>query len=68
MSVAVADQSDPSLDALFQELRDGTALDAEETSQRILEIWSTASSPTVTLLYQRAYEAAMANDIMIELY
>ncbi|MCI5047003.1 MAG: hypothetical protein MRY59_05850 [Aquisalinus sp.] len=61
--VSFADQNDPSLDALFQELRDGTALDAEETSQRILEIWSTASSPTVTLLYQRAYEAAMASDM-----
>ncbi|WP_306249751.1 hypothetical protein [Parvularcula sp. IMCC14364] len=60
---AFADQNDPGLDALFQELRDGTALDAEETSQRILEIWSTAPSPTVTLLYSRAYEAAMANDM-----
>ncbi len=58
LGVAHADQNDPGLEALFLELKDGSVLDAETTTERIVEIWSAAPSPTVTLLYQRATEAA----------
>ena len=51
---AAADQTDPRLDMLFEELRMGDAVSAEENVQRIVEIWSDASSDTVDLLYARA--------------
>lgn len=51
---AAADQTDPRLDLLFEELRVGDALRAEENSQRILDIWADSASDTVDLLYQRA--------------
>ena len=53
-STAAADQTDPRLDMLFEELRVGDAVRAEENVQRIVEIWSDASSDTVDLLYARA--------------
>lgn len=51
---AAADQTDPRLDLLFEELRSGDAVRAEENVQRIIDIWSDASSDTVDLLYARA--------------
>lgn len=58
--LAHADQSDPGLEALFTELRDGSVLDAEATTLRIVEIWATPASPTVGILYERASAAAAA--------
>ncbi len=54
MATAAADQTDPRLDQLFEELRVGDALRAEENTGRIIEIWSDAPSDTVDLLYARA--------------
>ncbi|MHA7872246.1 MAG: tetratricopeptide repeat protein [Hyphococcus sp.] len=51
---AAADQTDPRLDSLFEELRVGDALRAEENVRRIVEIWSDSQSDTVDLLYVRA--------------
>ncbi len=51
---AAADQTDPRLDMLFEELRVGDAVSADENVQRIVEIWSDSSSDTVDLLYGRA--------------
>jgi len=51
---AAADQTDPRLDLLFEELRTGDAVRAEENVARIIDIWSDAASDTVDLLYQRA--------------
>lgn len=59
---AAADQTDPRLDGLFEELRTGDAIDAELTVARILEIWSTPQSPTVRILYDRAKLSADAED------
>ena len=58
VSPAFADQTDSRLDLLFEELRTGDAVRAEENVQRILEIWSDAQSDTVDLLYARAEESA----------
>ncbi|WP_425409162.1 tetratricopeptide repeat protein [Hyphococcus sp.] len=55
---AFADQTDPRLDPLFEELRVGDALRAEENIGRIIEIWADAPSDTVDLLYARAEAAA----------
>ncbi|WP_411818481.1 tetratricopeptide repeat protein [Hyphococcus sp. DH-69] len=51
---ALADQTDPRLDSLFEELRVGDAIRAEENVARIIEIWADSQSDTVDLLYQRA--------------
>lgn len=59
---ALADQTDPRLDSLFEELRTGDAYSAEETTHRILDIWSDSSSDTVDLLYQRAVASADEGD------
>lgn len=61
-TAALADQTDPRLDALFAELRSGDAYSAEETAQRIIEIWSDSQSDTVDLLYARAVESADAGE------
>jgi len=59
---AAADQTDSRLDGLFEELRVGEAIRAEENVNRILKIWADAQSDTVDILYQRAEEsAAMGN-------
>lgn len=55
---AHADQTDPRLDLLFEELRGGAAVRAEENVARILDIWSDAQSDTVDLLFERAEESA----------
>ncbi len=55
---AAADQTDPRLDALFEELRTGDARRAEENVARIIDIWSDSQSDTVDLLYERANLAA----------
>lgn len=60
---ASADQTDPRLDLLFEELRTGDALRSEENIARIIEIWSDNDSHTVDLLYARAEESvARGND------
>ena len=66
---ALADQTDPGLEALFTELRDGTVINAEATTYRIVEIWATAPSPTVNILYERVNESLLAgeNDLAEEL-
>lgn len=51
---AIADQTDPRLDTLFEELRAGDAIDAELTVSRIRQIWSQSQSETVSILYARA--------------
>ena len=58
---AAADQTDPRLDALFEELRVGDAIRAEENVVRIIEIWSDSQSDTVDVLYDRAQES-LAHD------
>ena len=55
---ACADQTDARLDALFAELRTGDAIDAEETVDRIIEIWADSQSDTVDLLFARAKTSA----------
>ena len=55
---AAADQTDPRLDGLFEELRVGDAIRAEENIGRILEIWSDSQSDTVDILYERAEASA----------
>ena len=57
---AAADQTDPRLDSLFEELRVGDAVRAEENVARIIDIWADAQSDTVDLLYERA-ELSAAN-------
>lgn len=57
ISPASADQTDLRLDLLFEELRTGDAVRAEENIARITEIWETSASDTVNLLYARAQEA-----------
>lgn len=57
---AAADQTDPRLDALFEELRTGNGASAEATVERIEEIWRDSQSDTVDLLYVRAEAAATA--------
>lgn len=61
MQPALADQTDPRLDMLFEELRAGGAINAEENERRIIEIWSDAQSDTVDLLFARA-EASVRNN------
>ncbi|MFZ5618297.1 MAG: tetratricopeptide repeat protein [Pseudomonadota bacterium] len=56
---AFADQTDPLLDALFEELRAGDGAGADATIERIQEIWSDSQSDTVDVLFERA-EAALA--------
>ncbi|MEO0851279.1 MAG: hypothetical protein AAFY04_07720 [Pseudomonadota bacterium] len=41
---AQADQTDPTLDTLFEELRTGGAINAEANADRILEIWADSQS------------------------
>ena len=53
-----ADQTDPRLDMLFEELRVGDAVRAEENVRRIKEIWADAESDTVDILYARAQLSA----------
>ena len=55
---AAADQTDPRLDLLFEELRVGEAINADENISRIIEIWSDSQSDTVDILYARAEEGA----------
>lgn len=55
---AAADQTDPRLDGLFEELRVGEAIRAEENIERIIEIWADAQSDTVDILYERAETSA----------
>lgn len=54
LTPAAADQTDPTLDALFEELRGGDGVSAEDNVARIREIWTQAQSDTVNLLYARA--------------
>ncbi len=65
--VASADQTDPRLDALFAELRTGDAVSADETVDRILEIWADAESDTVDLLYDRANAMAEEGEAALAL-
>jgi len=58
LSPAAADQTDPRLDALFEELRAGDVLRVEENVGRILTIWADSQSDTTDLLYARAELAA----------
>ena len=55
---AAADQTDPRLDLLFEELRVGEAINADENISRIIEIWSDSQSDTVDILYARAEKSA----------
>lgn len=59
---AVADQTDPGLDALFDELRTGGAEDAEAIVEQIQAIWADSQSDTVDLLFERALAAASAQE------
>lgn len=59
---AMADQTDPRLDGLFEELRTGEAIDSELTAARITEIWAQPQSQTVKILYDRAKASADARE------
>ena len=59
---AFADQTDPRLDPLFEQLRGGDGLGADATVERIEEIWRDSQSDTVDLLYARAEAAADARN------
>jgi tetratricopeptide (TPR) repeat protein len=54
---AMADQTDPRLDVLFEELRTGDGSDAEGAVGRIQSIWADSQSDTVDLLVERATSA-----------
>lgn len=56
---AAADQTDPRLDLLFEELRTGDAIRADDNVRRIIEIWSDSQSDTVDILYARAEESTL---------
>lgn len=64
---ACADQTDPRLDALFEELRTGDGAGdgagAEATIEHIQEIWSDSQSDTVDVLYERAEAAHAAGHV-----
>ncbi len=53
-SPAVADQTDPRLEGLFEELRQGDANDAEAIADRIRMIWADSQSDTADVLIKRA--------------
>ena len=73
---ALADQTDPRLDALFAALRapDGTNADAEVTQGRIEEIWFAAPETGIGLLFDRAVialnerEPGLALDLLSHLH
>jgi len=60
---ALADQTDPRLDGLFEELRAGNGLGADASIERIEEIWRDSQSDTVDVLYARAEAAAEAGNL-----
>ncbi|MEL7489329.1 MAG: tetratricopeptide repeat protein [Pseudomonadota bacterium] len=64
---ARADQTDTRLDSLFEELRTGDALSADETVDRIVGIWADSQSDTVDLLYARASQSVDAGDYDVAL-
>lgn len=66
-SSAQADQTDTRLDSLFEELRTGDALSAEETVDRIAGIWADAQSDTVDVLYTRASQSVDDGDYDVAL-
>jgi tetratricopeptide (TPR) repeat protein len=59
---AHADQTDPRLDRLFENLRTGEGEDAETLVAEIQAIWSESQSDTVDLLSARAADAAAAGE------
>jgi tetratricopeptide (TPR) repeat protein len=59
---AYADQTDPRLDRLFENLRTGEGEDAETIVAEIQAIWSDSQSDTVDLLGARAADAAAAGE------
>lgn len=66
---ARADQTDAALDGLFDALRAGDSIAAEETAARIRNIWAHSQSDTANLLYDRAFASAAAgrHDIALAL-
>lgn len=66
-SLARADQTDPQLTQLFDDLRQGDSVAAGDTVARIEEIWATSSSETATLLYDRAFTSATDGDLDLAL-
>ena len=67
LGAASADQTDTRLDGLFEELRTGDTIRAEETIDRILAIWARAESDTVNLLYDRAKQSLDAGEVELAL-
>ena len=57
-----ADQTDPRLDRLFENLRSGEGDDAQTIVAEIQAIWSDSQSDTVDLLSARASDAAAAGE------
>ncbi|MEL6361693.1 MAG: tetratricopeptide repeat protein [Pseudomonadota bacterium] len=49
-----ADQADPRLDMLFEELRAGSEVDHKATIARIETIWADSASDTIDVLFARA--------------
>lgn len=58
---AAADQTDPRLDRLFEELRTGEGGEAADIAAMIQSIWNDSQSDTVDLLYERALAARAAD-------
>jgi len=59
---AAADQTDPRLDRLFEELRRAPALDAPAIEMEIARIWTDSDSDTIDILMERAAISAEAQD------
>lgn len=62
-AAALADQTDPRLDVLFEDLRAGNAGNADEIVDRIEAIWADAQSDSVDILYSRAVSAIDAGKV-----
>ncbi|MFN3959917.1 MAG: tetratricopeptide repeat protein [Parvularculaceae bacterium] len=54
---ALADQTDPRLDPLFEQLRTGEAEDADAAAAEIDAIWTDSASDTVDVLVARSLES-----------
>lgn len=64
---ARADQTDPRLDDLFDQLRRSDSIAADEIVGKIQDVWAQSQSETATLLYARAFASASSGDYPLAL-